>query len=70
MLSLAPFDQVNSAMSEVLPDIDEKKVFSAMVVFVHPSQKLSSIKEAVDMLLVVSHDLAGVPATALCRLPQ
>ena len=70
MLSLAPFDQVNSATGKVLPDIDEKKVFSAVVVFVHPSQKLSSIEEAVDMLLVISHDPKSVPATALCRLPQ
>ena len=61
---------MNSATSEVSPDIDEKKVFSAMVVFVHPSQRLSSIKEAVNMLLVVSCDPVGVPVTALCCLPQ
>ena len=70
MLSLAPFDQMNPATGEVSPDIDEKKVFSAMVVFVQPSQKLSSIEEAVDVLLVVSRDLKSVPATALCHLPQ
>ena len=70
MLSLAPFDRVNPATGEVLPDIDEKKVFSAMVVFVHPSQKLSPIEEAVDVLLVMSQDPKGVPATALCQLPQ
>ena len=48
MLSLAPFDCANSATGEVLPDIDEKKVFSAVVVFVtpprncHPLRKLST----------------------------
>ena len=70
MLSLAPFDQMNPATGEVSSDIDKKKVFSAMVVFVHPSQKLSSIEEAVDVLLVVSQDPKSVPATALCHLPQ
>ena len=70
MLSLAPFDRVNSATGEVSPDIDEKKVFSTVGVFVHPSQKLSSIEKAVNMLLVISCDLVGVPATALCHLPQ
>ena len=61
---------MNHATGEVLPDIDEKKVFSAMVVFVHPSQKLSPIEEAVDVLLVMSWDPKSVPATALCCLPQ
>ena len=70
MLSLAPFDRVNPATGEVSPDIYEKKVFSAIVVFVHPSQKLLSIEEAVDVLLVVSRDLKSVPVTALCHLPQ
>ena len=70
MLSLAPFDQVNPATGEVSPDIDKQKVFSAMVVFVHPSQKLSPIEEAVNVLLVVSRDPKGVPVTALCQLPQ
>ena len=56
MLSLAPFDRVNPATGKVSPDIDEKKVFSAVVVFVHPSQKLSPIEEAVDVLLVMSQD--------------
>ena len=70
MLSLAPFDQVNPATGEVLPDIDKKKVFSTVVVFVHPSQKLSPIEEAVNVLLVVSQDPKGVPAMALCHLPQ
>ena len=40
------------------------------MVFVHPSQKLSSIEEAVDMLLVISSDPKSVPAMALCCLPQ
>ena len=70
MLSLAPFDWVNPATGEASPDIDEKKVFSAIVVFTHPSQKLSSIEEAVDVLLVISHDPKSVPVTALCNLPQ
>ena len=70
MLSLVLFDRVNPATGEVLPDIDEKKVFSAVMVFVHPSQKLSPIEEAVDVLLVVSQDPKGVPAMALCHLPQ
>ena len=56
MLSLVPFERVNPATGEVSPDIGEKKVFSTVVVFVHPFQKLSSIEEVVDMLLVVSHD--------------
>ena len=54
MLSLTPFDRVNPATGEVSMDIDEKKVFSTIVVFVHPSQKLSSIEEAVNILLVMS----------------
>ena len=61
---------MNPATGKVLPDIDEKKVFSAVVVFVHPSQKLSPIEEAVDVLLVMSWDPKGVPVTALCQLPQ
>ena len=70
MLSLAPFDPVNPATGEVSPDIDEKKVFSTVVVFVHPSQKLSAIEEAVDVLIVISWNPQGVPAMALCQLPQ
>ena len=70
MLSLAPFNRVNPATGEVLPDIDQKKVFSTMVVFVHPSKKLSPIEEAVDVLLVMSRDPKSLPATALCHLPQ
>ena len=70
MLSFAPFDQVNPATGEVSPDIDEKKVFSTMVVFVHPSQKLSPIEEAVNVLIVVSSNAQVVPAMALCQLPQ
>ena len=66
MLSLVPFNRVNPATGEVSPDIDEKKVFSAVVVFVHPSQKLSPIEEAVNVLIVVSQNPQGVPATALC----
>ena len=70
MLSLAPFNRVNPATSEVSPDIDEKKVFSAVVVFVHSFQKLSPIEEAVDVLIVISQNPQGVPAMALCQLPQ
>ena len=70
MLSLVPFNRVNPATGKVSPDIDKKKVFSTVVVFVHPSQKLSPIEEAVDMLLVMSQDPKGVPAMALCHLPQ
>ena len=70
MLSLAPFNWVNPATGEVLLDIDEKKVFSAMVVFVHPSQKLSPIEEAVNVLIVISWNPLGVPVMALCQLPQ
>ena len=40
------------------------------MVFIHPSQKLSPIEEAVDVLLVVSQDPKGVPVMALCHLPQ
>ena len=70
MLSLVPFDQVNPATGELSPGIDEKKVFSTVVVFVHPFQKLSPIEEAVDILIVVSQNPQGVPVTALCQLPQ
>ena len=70
MLSLVPFDQVNPATGKVSPDIDEKKVFSAMVVFVDPSQKLSPIEEAVTILIVISQNPQGVPVMALCQLPQ
>ena len=41
-----------------------------MVVFVHPSQKLSPIEEAVNVLIVVSRNPQGVPVAALCQLPQ
>ena len=61
---------MNPAIGEVSVDIEEMKVFSTVVVFVHPSQKLSSIKEAVNILLVVSRDPKSVPATVLCHLPQ
>ena len=61
---------MNPATGKVSLDIDEKNIFSAMVVFAHPSQKLSPIEEAVDMLLVMSQDPKGVPAMALCHLPQ
>ena len=70
MHSLVPFDQVNPATGEVLPDIDKKNVFSAVVVFVNPSQKLSPIEEAVDILIVMSWNPQGVTVAALCQLPQ
>ena len=70
MLSLVPFDQVNPATGEVSPDIDEKKVFSTVVLFVHPFQKLSPIEEAVNILIVISQNPQGVPVMALCQLPQ
>ena len=70
MLSLAPFDRVNPATGKVSPDVNERKVFSAMVVFVHPSQKLSPIEEAVDILIVISQNPQGIPVMALCQLPQ
>ena len=70
MLSLAALCHVDPSMGEASPDVSTKKVFSAVVVFVHPSQQLSFIEEAVYMLLVVSCDPANVPASALCRLPE
>ena len=70
MLLLVPFDRVNPVTGKVSSDIDEKKVFFPIVVFVHPSQKLSPIEEAVDMLLVMSQDPKGIPVMALCHLPQ
>ena len=70
ILSLVPFNRVNPATGEVSPDMDKKRVFSAVVVFVHPSQKLSPIEEAVDMLIVMSWNPQGVPVAALCQLPQ
>ena len=70
MLSLVSFDRVNPATGEVSPDVDERNVFSAVVVFVHPSQKLSPIEEAVDVLIVMSQNPQGVPVVALCQLPQ
>ena len=70
MLSLVPFNRVNPATGKVSPDVDERKVFFAVVVFVHPSQKLSPIEEAVDVLIVVSQNPQGIPVMALCQLPQ
>ena len=70
MLSMVPFDLVNPATGEVSPDVDEKNVFSAVVVFVHPSLKFSPIEEAVDILIVMSRNPQGVPVAALCQLPQ
>ena len=70
MLLLVPFCHVNSSTGEASPDVDDKKVFSTVVVFVHPSQQLSSIEEAVDMLLVVSHDPESVPVMVICHLPE
>ena len=63
MLSLVPFHPANPTTGEASPGVDEKKVFSAMVVFVHASQTLS-------LILVVSHDPKSVSATALCHLPE
>ena len=63
MLSLAPFHPANPTTGEASPGADEKKVFSAMVVFVYASQTLS-------LILVVSHDLKSVPVMALCHLPE
>ena len=70
MLLLSPFCCVNLSTGETSPDVSDKKVFSAVVLFVHPSQQLSSIEEAVDMLLEVSCDPESVPASALCCLPD
>ena len=70
MLSLVLFCHVDPSTGEASPDISSKKVFSAMVVFVHPSQQLMSIEEGIDMLLVLSCDPANVPVTALCCLPE
>ena len=49
MLSLVPFCHVDTSTGKALPNVSGKKVFSAIVVFVHPSQQLSSIEEAVDI---------------------
>ena len=68
--ALVPFDQVNPATGKVSPDVNEKRVFSTVVVFVHPSKKLSPIEEAVDVLIVMSQNPLGVPVVALCQLPQ
>ena len=38
MLSWALFCHVDPSRDEALPDVSDKKVFSAVVVFVHPSQ--------------------------------
>ena len=70
ILSLAPSNQVNPVTGEVSPDVNEKNVFSAVVVFVHPSQKLSPSEEAVDIIIVVSQNPQGVPVAVLCQLPQ
>ena len=70
MLSLVSFCHVDPSTGKASPDVSGKKVFPTVVVFVHPLQQLSSIEEAVDMLLVVSRDPANVPASALCCLPE
>ena len=49
-------------------DLKGEKVYSAVVVFVHPKQELLTIKEGADCLL----QLAGQPdadVTVLCELP-
>ena len=70
MLSLANFRPASPDSGGTSANADDKKVFSAVVVFVPPLQKLSSIEDAVDMLLVISCDPAGMPVAALCCLPK
>ena len=70
MFSWVPFCPENPNSGRASANAGNRKVFSAVVVIMHPSQKVSSIKEAVDMLLVISHDLVGRPVAALCCLPE
>ena len=70
MLSHMPFCRVDPSTGKASPDTTGKRVFSAVVVFVHPSQQLMAIEEGIDMLLVLSHDQSNVPASALCCLPE
>ena len=54
-------------------DLEGEKVYSAVVVFVHPKQELLMIKEGVECLIVTveqSDSGSNSDVTVLCRLPS
>ena len=70
MLYNVPFCRAKPSTGKASPSATGKRVFSTIVVFVHPLQHLLPIEEGVDMLLVLSSDSSHEPCSALCRLPE
>ena len=50
-------------------DLEGEKVYSAVVVFVHPKQELMTIKEGVDCLVAIAKE-PDSDVTVLCELPK
>ena len=50
-------------------DLEGKKVYSAVVVFVHPKQELLTIKEGADCLIAIAKE-PDSDVTILCELPS
>ena len=68
MLSYVPLHHAETCAGIISPKLSGKMVFSAVVVFVHPQQHLSTISEGVDFLLVLSGRTSPVPCSILCHL--
>ena len=50
-------------------DLEGEKVYSAVIVFVHPKQELLTIKEGADCLIVIAKE-PDSDVTVLCELPS
>ena len=50
-------------------DLEGEKVYSAVIVFVHPKQELLTIKEGVDCLIAITKE-PDSDVTVLCQLPS
>ena len=50
-------------------DLEGEKVYSAVIVFVHPKQELLTIKEGADCLIAIAKELDS-DVTVLCELPS
>ena len=52
-------------------DLEGEKVYSAVIVFVHPKQELLTIKEGVDCLIAIAKQSdSDLDITVLCKLPS
>ena len=50
-------------------DLEGEKVYSAVIIFVHPKQELLTIKEGADCLIVITKE-PDSDVTVLCELPS